>query len=220
MGFGGTWRWRKPGGNAEFFNRFWLQATRYLVEGRSLEGKRRGIVETDRTRYEVGQRVQITARLNDAAFAPLDRPEVTAALRAPGGRPEAVKLRQLPNQPGRFEATVTPREPGRHVLAVDLADESAAPAAIETTFFVSLPRVELTRTWLDKPLLVELAEASGGRYFEVDQLERLPQHVPDRRRVLDVQSKPIPIWDTSRLLLLLAGLLTVEWAVRKRFKLL
>ena len=36
----------------------------------------------------------------------------------------------------------------------------------------------------------------------------------------DVESKPIPLWDTSRVLLLLAGLLTLEWAVRKRFRLL
>ncbi len=220
LGFSGTWRWRKVGRNAEFFNRFWLQTTRYLVEGRSLEGKRRGTVETDRTRYEIGQRVMVTARLRDSALAPLDRPEVKATLKVSGGEPTPVTLRQVPNQPGRFEATVTPAKTGRHILSVDLSGESAASPTVETTFSVSSPSVESARTWLDKPLLVELAEASGGRYFDVDQLDQLPAAVPDRRRTLDVQSKPIPLWDTSRVLLLLVGLLTVEWALRKRFKLL
>jgi hypothetical protein len=220
MGFDGTWRWRKPGRNAEFFNRFWLQTTRYLVEGRSLEGKRRGTIETDRTRYEVGERIMVTARLKDAAFTPLDQPEVTARLDATGSQPVPVVLKQVPNQPGEFQATVTAGNAGRHILSVDLSDGSSAPPIIETTFTVALPSVESDRTWLDKPLLVELAEASGGRYFDVDQLDRLPAAIPDRKRILDAQSKPIPIWDTSRILLLLAGLLTVEWAVRKRFKLL
>lgn len=220
MGFNDTWRWRRVGRNAEFFSRFWLQTTRYLVEGRSLEGRRRGTIETDRMRYEVGQRVMVTARLKDATFAPLGQPEVKAELNVTGSEPVPVVLKQIPNQPGRFEATVTAAKTGRHVLSVDLSDGSSAPATVDTAFSVSFPGVESSETWLDKPLLVELAGASGGRYFDVDQLDRLPAAVPDRRRVLDVQGKPIPIWDTSRVLLLLAGLLTAEWAVRKRFKLL
>lgn len=220
MGFCGTWRWRKVGRNAEFFNRFWLQTTRYLVEGRSLEGKRRGTVETDRTRYEIGQRVMVTARLKDPALAPLDRSEVKATLRVAGGEPMGVTLRQVHNQPGRFEATVIAAQTGRHVLALDFSDDPSATATVETTFSVSAPRVESFQTWLDKPLLVELAEASGGRYFDVAQLDQLPAAVPDRRRTLDAQGKPIFLWDTSRVLLLLVGLLTVEWAVRKRFRLL
>ena len=71
LGFNGTWRWRKAGRQAEFFDKFWIQAVRYLVEGRSLEGRRRGYVQTDRDRYEIGERITITARLQDAAFNPL-----------------------------------------------------------------------------------------------------------------------------------------------------
>jgi len=220
LGFNDTWRWRKTGHNAEFFNRFWLQTTRYLVEGRSLEGKRRGTVETDRMRYEVGQRIMVTARLKDARFAPLDQPQVKAMLEIIGSEPIPVTLKQVPSQPGQYQATITAGKTGRHILSVAVSDEFSSPPIIETTFSVSLPSAESSRTWLDKPLLVELAEASGGRYFEVDELDGLPAAVPNRQRALDVQSKPIPLWDTSRVLFLLVGLLTVEWAVRKRFRLL
>ena len=190
-----------------------------------MEGKRRGTIETDRLRYEVGQRVVVSARLVDATLRPLEQPEVKATLEVAGEAAIPVTLRQVANQPGRYEATVTAEKTGRHVLAVDLSDESAAPSTIdtptiETTFSVFAPNVESFRTWLDKPLLVELAEASGGRYFDLDQLDDLPAAVPDRSRPLEVLSKPIPLWDTNRVLLLLAALLTVEWIFRKRFKLL
>ena len=95
-----------------------------------------------------------------------------------------------------------------------------SPPTIETTFSVSLPSVESNDVWLDKPLLVELAETSGGRYFGIDQLDGLAAAIPDRRRHIDIASKPIPVWDTNRVLLLLVGLLTIEWALRKRSKLL
>ena len=36
FGFDGTWRWRPAGRNAEYFNRFWLQTVRFLVEGRAV----------------------------------------------------------------------------------------------------------------------------------------------------------------------------------------
>jgi hypothetical protein len=49
LGFNGTWRWRKAGRQAEFFDKFWIQAVRYLVEGRSLEGRRRGYVNGTRS---------------------------------------------------------------------------------------------------------------------------------------------------------------------------
>ena len=87
-------------------------------------------------------------------------------------------------------------------------------------FAISLPSVETNRTWLDKSLLVEIAEASGGGYFKLDELEKVVAAIPDRTRNIDVQSKPIPIWDTNRVLILLVILLSVEWAVRKHFKLL
>jgi hypothetical protein len=221
LGFDGTWRWRRAGRNAEFFNRFWLQATRYLVEGRAVEGKRRGTIETDRTRYEVGDRITVVARLADAQFKPLEAPEMPAHLEVPGRDPLPVTLRPVPQQPGRFEAVVTAQHTGRHVLRVDFggAGGTATPK-VETTFSVSPPSVESARTWQDQPLLSELAAASGGRYFGLEEVSGLADSIPDKQQTLLVQGKPIPLWDTSRVLLLVVILLTLEWALRKRFKLL
>lgn len=220
VGFNGTWRWRRVGKEAEFFNRFWIQTTRYLVEGRSLEGKRRGIVETERFRYELGDRVTVTASLKDATYKPLEADQVTALVTIDDGEPKEVVLRAVTNQPGQFETTLIARRTGRHVVAIESPADAGGRVTIETTFAVSRPSVEVNEVWLDKPLLVELAEASGGRYFELDELDQLAAAIPDRTQNLDLQSKPIPLWDTNRILLLLVGLLSLEWAMRKWFKLL
>jgi len=218
-GFDGTWRWRQAGKNAEFFNRFWLQTIRFLVEGRSVEGKRRGTIETDRSRYEVGDRIVVVARLMDPTFKPLDAAQVSAVMETPAGEKTPVVLRPTPDQPGRFEAIATARSTGRHLLRVEFEDASAG-AKIETALSVSPPSLETARTWQDAELLKEIAAASQGAYFTAATARDLVDRIPDKRQTITVQGKPQPLWDTGLMLFLIATLLIVEWALRKRFKLL
>ena len=220
LGFNGTWRWRRAGRQAEFFDKFWIQAVRYLVEGRSLEGRRRGYVQADRDRYEIGEKITITSRLQDASYNALVVPKVEATMQVGSDTPETVLLMPVSNQPGTYEASLTAKKTGRHSVRVRTSAAEAEGATIETSFDIVLPSVETNQVWLDKPLLKELAESSGGQYFDVDELDRLAQVVPDKTRQIEVREKPDPLWDNSRMMIALVGLLGVEWLVRKRNKLL
>jgi hypothetical protein len=220
IGFNGTWRWRKAGRQAEFFDKFWIQSIRYLLEGRSLEGRRRGSIETDRDRYEVGQRITLTARLQDTAYEPLTTPKVDATIRVAGQSPETVPLLPVSNQPGSFQATLMAKTTGIHQVQIALAGGGSGGGQIESSFDVELPTVETNQVWLNKPLLIDLANLSGGRYFDVDQLDGLADAVPDRKETIETRSPPRPLWDVRGMLVALVGLLCVEWLVRKRFRLL
>ncbi len=220
LGFNGTWRWRKAGRQAEFFDKFWIQAVRYLVEGRSLEGRRRGYVQTERDRYDIGERVRITARLQDAAYNPLVAPRVEGTIQTGPDSIETVYLTPIPNQAGTFEASLIAKKTGLHQLRVRSAAAESEGGAIQTEFQVELPSVETNQVWLDKTLLTELASISGGKYFEIDQLADLPSAVPDKSETIEVRGKPDPLWDVRGMLLALVGLLAAEWTIRKRYKLL
>jgi len=220
LGFNGTWRWRRAGRQAEFFDKFWIQAVRYLVEGRSLEGRRRGYVQTERDRYEIGDKVTIAARLQDPTFSPLVAPKVDASIQIGSDTPETVHLLPVANQPGHFEASLTARKTGLHKVRLGIAASEAEGGVIATDFNVDLPSVETNQLWLNKPLLMGLASLSGGKYFDVDQLDQLVAAVPDKSETVEVRSKPDPLWDVRGMLLGLVGLLGCEWFLRKRFKLL
>ena len=206
--------------DAEFFKRFWVQTTRYLIEGRTLAGKRRGVVETSRYRYEVGDRVRVTARLRQPNYEPLEEETVTGVVEVPGQDPEELTFTLVPNSPGLYETTLTAANQGLHTVKINLPGAGAEEIEIDTNFSVILPIRETQATWLNKAGLVELAETSGGRYFELDQLDQLLEAIPNRIRRLETPSAPIPIWDTMRVFLLLVILLCMEWALRKRFKML
>ncbi len=220
LGFDGTWRWRTPGIDAEFFKRFWVQTTRYLIEGRTVAGKRRGLIETSRFRYEVGDRIRITARLRQPNYDPFEEEMVEGVLEVPGEEPMPLTFKMVPNAPGLYEATITAAHQGLHTVGITLPGDGAEEVALDANFSVILPIRETQATWLDKARLIDLAKQSGGQYFELDQLDQLLNAIPDRIRRLETPSAPIPIWDTFNVFLLLGALLTAEWALRKRFKML
>ena len=221
MGFNGTWRWRKVGHNAEYYKRLWIQTTRYLIEGRSLEGRRRGSVEVNKARYPLGDRVEITARdLKDENFNLYVLKEIPVEIISDGEKPRTMMLKAVPNQEGIYQSSFAVRSTGRHIVKVKMPQGTGEPPTVQTAFDVILPTVETNEVALNKPLLVELANASGGAYFEIDEIANLPSKIPPKIRHSEFQDKPRLLWDTNRLLLLLVALLSVEWAMRKGFKLL
>lgn len=228
LGFQGVWRWRQAGRQAEFFDRFWIQAIRYLAEGRSLEGRRRGVVRTGRERYEVGDRIGITAELKTTDFQPLVVSQVEGVIRAgdgAAGRTIPLKLLPIPNRPGAYEATVSAIAPGVQTLQIKMPSGAEGPnnddgEAIEAAFSVELPSIETAQVWLDRARLVEIAEASGGKYFEIDQLAVLADAIPDRIETVEIRSQPEHLWSLRGVLIALVSLLGLEWMLRKRFRLL
>ncbi len=221
-GFDGTWRWRSVGHDSEYFDKFWIQASRYLIEGRRMGSQRRGLITTDRERYGLGDPVIITAKLFDSSYAPLADNEIEGELKAGRDAMLPVTLRALPDRPGHYQATVTATQLGANELAVMLPPDlgSGQGVRIVKNFTVELPRVEFADPTLNKPLLVQMADRSGGGYFDIDQIAKLPAAVPNLQQTVVYREKPVELWDTATLLLIIAGLLTLEWALRKRFKLL
>ena len=220
MGFHSTWRWRKLAEG--HFDRFWVQAIRFLVEGRLVGGKRRGRIITDRDVYPVGSRVAVTARLYDAAFEPLEAPTVLAVVRTSAGAPPLeTPLKMVSGRPGRYEGSIMATRLGVNDIAVTLpGDKGGKPVRVTKQITVQMPQGEFADPRLARPLLVDVAERSGGRYFEMSDADQIADAIPDRRETLTVREKPRNLWDTSHLLILLVALLTLEWALRKRYRLM
>ena len=221
LGFEGTWLWRQSGREGEFFKRFWIQTVRYLVEGRSLGGKRRGIIETDKPKYQIGDQVLLTAKLQTTDYQPVTKDEIPALLDVPGQEPQEINFTKATEEDaGTYQVTIPATQPGGHSVKITLPGDDGGPAEITSDFTVTLPLRETLQTFLNRPALINLARATGGEYFDVNQAGSLLESVPDRTRRLEIQSTPKPLWDTNRMLLLFVILLSIEWILRKRFKLI
>ncbi|MBM4019830.1 MAG: VWA domain-containing protein, partial [Planctomycetes bacterium] len=142
VGFNSTWRWRRMG--ERYFDQFWIQAVRYLVEGRVMGAGKRGRITTDRDVYPVGSRVAVTAVLYDAAFEPLSCPSVQAVVRGgPGSPPVETELRTILGRPGHYEGSVVAAQLGVGEIEITLPGEAGAkPIRVSKQFTVETPRVE------------------------------------------------------------------------------
>ena len=220
--FDGTWRWREHG--EDLYNQFWVQMLRHLAEGRLAAGGGRISLTTDADRYALGDEIHIAARLLDVAYKPVDYTEVSAEVRW-RGETETVTLTPAGRAPGWFEGRFTPAEPGRYAFRM-VAPSAVGPASEPTevaTRYVSVvrPDLEMVDPRMDRTALRTLAELSdGGRYFELATADEIVDLIPDRHESTRTRSTVMPLWDRGWVLMMLLGLLCLEWSLRRWYRLL
>lgn len=226
MGFQGTFRWRPAGIQAQFFDRFWVQVVRYLVENRSLQGSRRGFIESDKSEYELGDRISLLSRLLDGQYRPLTTPSVEAIVRSDDGRTQKVELRRLPGDQGRYEGLMVASRTGNYQATIELGGDDTEEKLLDPIpFRIVTPKVESNAFWLNEKLLTEIATQSGGKYFRLNELSELPAALPSMVTRAEFNSPPEPLWDWNKYFrffafLIPVALLSIEWTLRKWYKLL
>jgi hypothetical protein len=235
LGINSTWRWRRS--DEQCFNRFWIQMSRFLVEGKLLGGRARGRILTSKDQYELGDTVVLTVRALDEAFGPLLMPELPLRVAPVAGRSsaskgeaanaETVSLTPIPGREGYYEGRFVPIAVGTIKLTLGLpgaaAEESEdGSAEVSREIVVSRPDIEMRNTAMDRAGLSTLAEAVGGRsrYLGVDEADSVSSLIEDRSRTVVVRGRPRSLWDNRYVFAVLIGLLTLEWIGRKKAKLL
>ena len=219
IGFDGTWRWRRDG--VERFNQFWVRLLRYLAEGKLLGGADRGSIVTHDDQFSLGEAVPIVARLLDERYEPLDRDQVDAVYTV-AGRRHTLPLRAQPGRPGWFEGRFTPGRIGTYQITLTVPDASGR-GSVDLVHDVRVvrPNLEIMRPRMARDEMIALSQQSdGGAYFEVDELDRLVDAIPDLHEETSVRSRPTRLWDNETVLILLIALLCGEWIIRKWGRLL
>ena len=70
-------------------------------------------------------------------------------------------------------------------VKITLPGDDTGPAEITADYTVTLPLRETLQTFLNRPALINLANSTGGTYFEVNDTAALLEAVPDRTRKLE-----------------------------------
>ena len=218
IGFDGTWRWRHRAGDT-FHHRFWGQLARWAAANKVTSGNefvRFGPLFPD---LELGHDATIRAKWMPQflqknpgvkAFADLfktgdttGRPFTTVAL-----LPSATNALQYEGKAGSL-----PAGEYRIALRTENADLGAKP--VEATLYVhDQPSQELSELAANRDLLTQVADASGGRLFLLDQIQDLPRQFKSFDGNISKYDES-PLWDRWPWLVLLCGLLTAEWVIRK-----
>ena len=209
VGTDNTWRWRKNTGD-EIYTTFWGQIAQRLALPHLTGGSRRTQLTLDRQNFVSGDRVTIYARLYRAGFEPVQDLVVKGAylLRTGSGSPTEISLRPVTDQPGVYRGEFIAPGAGSYKFGI----ESDPDTRVDLN--VTAPRFELGDTAMNEPLLREMAGISGGEFFREETLFQLPDKI--RAKTERVRSSlEVELWASPLYFLLLLGVVTTEWVLRK-----
>jgi len=176
-------------------------------------------VSTSADRVRPGGAVTIRAEVSDSSFVRRNDARLVARVRAPSGAVREVPLEWVVDRDGEYQATYASDEIGVHTVRVsNVASRGAAAATLlEDSSFVAVAdlNAEFYGPEMRKPLLQRVANETGGRFYTPATVHTLPDDIALSKRGVTVINQ-MDLWDMPVVLVLLVGLLSVEWAYRRR----
>ena len=210
------WRWRSVA--PTLYDRYWVGMLRFLTQGGS---RKRVELLSDKDVYFLGEPIRLRARARDRSYRPLEVEELRGQAKVDNEETEFVlKPATGKGQTGWYEGTLLPPAQGELEFKLRLpdADPGAAPESLKVR--VKSPDLEFSLPRLDEETLQGIAHATSGSLVAPVDISKLPDEIPSKTEHLIVAGTPIALWDQWQVIFLLALLLTLEWAVRKRSKMI
>jgi hypothetical protein len=212
-----TWRWRDRVGDL-YFSRFWVQTIRYLSRSRLVGQTRQAELTADRREYQRGQQVELRVRLLDESLTAEAGDAITVLVEREGRDEKRVALRKTSGGSGLFEGIFSGASEGAYKAWMVTPSVKGAPPS--TTFEIVAPPGEFRKIEMDEPVLKQVAERSGGRFYTFATADELMRQIPSGRKIPLDTDPPIPLWNTWPMLGLFVSVLILEWVLRKRKRML
>ncbi len=201
------------------FLQFWGQLVRWAA-GRSTEVEAAASVvsRTDKAYYDPEEEVLISAVVRDEKGEGELDAKVVAKIQGPAEQADEVELSLTPGSTGHYEGHYTPPGAGGYEIVVETKLGEMTLAAEKLAIEVGRPYLEFEKLDLDEELLVRIAAETDGRYMHISTADGLIDQLDRTERKKRVQferqlAPSLPLW------ILFVGLVTTEWALRRRFQL-
>ena len=133
-----------------------------------------------------------------------------------------VALNALADRSGRYEGSISGLPTGEYELRLDPPEDPTAelpPDPVRLALRVATSyEAEMADVSADPRLLRRVADATGGQFLPLDQLNTLPMRLSEIRQR---QSRLVeyPLWDSPYLFAFVVACLSAEWSLRKKFAL-
>jgi len=194
---------------SKIFPELWTRLFSWLLK---TGGEKKLYFRLNKESYQQGEEIFITGtsignkrRLKDQAFITTqnDSLEINSA-----------ELRFNPES-RRWEGNIWAPKPGKYTYEILMQDGSTLPVKQNGRFIVEESQIELNEVALNSPLLENLSKKTNGAYYPWASREELFNKVLPRERQEKIK-KSTRFNEETWVLIILIGLLTIEWIIRKR----
>ena len=154
--------------------RFWRQTAKWLTTVQKDQLK----LDIPKTSYALKEAVTINATAYDHQFELTNQAKVRAIITDENGRKRELSLEQVLGQDGLYTARFIPPRRGEYRVTLVGTLGSKSLGEQSGLFEVTESYAEFTNAELNVQLLQTLANTSGGRYYTLEDVSQMVNHIP------------------------------------------
>jgi hypothetical protein len=213
------WRWDfllwGIGKDNQSYQKFWNNSIRWLVTREDMDLIN---IFTDKKIYKSGERINFSAKIFDQNYQKIK--DATVLLNIKGEASADSEMLSLSlDLMGDCNGTLRSLPPGKYLFKGEVFRDETKIGSKSGEFTVEEYSLEDANLTTDFDLLKKMAEVSGGKFYEKDQIKNLVNDL-ELTEKKEERTKEIQLWNHPILLILFIGCLSAEWAIRKRAQLL
>jgi uncharacterized membrane protein len=208
-----TWRWRmRMDSKNNSHETFWRQMLRYVVSGTPQQIE----ISTAKDVYSMDDTVNIVADVRDKKFNAVGDAHATARVTKPSGATVDVPLKFTTlNNANIYTGEFKADELGQHRIELVGTSGSLGQLNAQANVLVSDLNREYYSAAQNSDLLKRIAAETGGKYYTPAQVKSLLDDLTYRQTPYSERVTK-DLWDMPVNFVLLVGLLSAEWFLRKR----
>ena len=171
------------------------------------------VASTDQV--EPGQRIAITAEVNDSSYLQVNDAVVVAYVTPEGeGDPFTVPLEWSGVRDGEYRGSLVLPQDGMHTIRIEAKRGDKVLGTDDLHINAAPSNAEFFDAHLNATTMKRLADETGGRYYTPATASTLAEDISYTGRG-DTVSERKDLWDMPALFLLLVLLIGTEWVYRR-----
>jgi uncharacterized membrane protein len=213
---GDIWRWGlREAQMHEDMNKFWRQTLRWLVA----DVPERISLQASQKNDQINQPVLLSVHVRDEDFKPMDNVSVAIDISDPQGQSTQLTAEPVFDESGLFEATYIPRSNGAYMAKATVSDpENIKIGDVRTGWTSDLDAQEFRSIKVNRSLLENIAQRTGGKVIELNELDHFVRSLPSQYAPI-TETWLRPLWDlrwiSLAVFLLIITCLGGEWTLRR-----
>lgn len=212
-----TYRWSSFGGSDRYHQRYWEQMLRWLSRGRlSGDGEQSRLIIEPR-RSKLSQPIRFELQLGKDADVKAREGRAELTIEDATGKKSVLPLARDVGASRIFSATKSDLLPGTYRAIVFQPSLQQPPAE---SFTVVTPPGEQANLRADWSAMRQLAEQSRGRFYLTSAAQRLFDDLPPGKPARLGTLPPLPLWNSPWIAAAFVILITSEWLLRRRARML
>ncbi len=168
--------------------------------------------------YASGERVTFTGQVYNESYQPIENAEVSVVLRSISTG-ERFNATLAPLGSGLYEGFLDGLPEGDFLYAAAALDNGDTAGTATGRINIGEQSIEFSETTMNKGLLRQLADASGGLYADAASFDRIVKEIEQSRDFqprMRTRSSEFELWNLPLFLSIIVLLFGIEWLVRKQ----